>query len=913
MELEEDDYLEHYGILRRSGRYPWNSGGNAEASQATRNKAFLDYFDDLKRQGLSESEALKAFEISTTEYRAAKSLAKSEQKHARIAEAQRLKMKGVGNSEIGRRMGLNESSVRALLAPGAADKSDLLESTSNMLKEQVATKGLIDIGTGAEYHVAGVTKTNFGIAVARLREEGYSVETVPVPQVGVRGNFTNTKVLAPPGTTWGEIMKRRDEIQGIGSFSEDGGRSWLGLHPPIAISTKRVDVTYGPDGGGKLDGIIYVRPGVADVSLGNARYAQVRVQVGDGHYLKGMAMYKEGLPDGVDLMFHTNKESTGNKLDALKELKRMQDGEVDPDNPFGAIVRQIVRRESDGKEFVTTLDNRGLFDGTERVTSAMNIVNEEGSWQKWSKNLPSQMLSKQEPRLAKQQLDMTYERRQQEFDEITALTNPTVRKQLLMKFADSTESASVHLKAANMDRQGHHVILPITSMKPTEIYAPNYQDGERVALIRFPHGGTFEIPELVVNNNHPEAKRLLGPHPKDAVGIHHSVAERLSGADFDGDTVLVIPNGHNKIKSTPALEGLKDFDPRAKYKEWPGMKVMTNTQTEMGKISNLITDMTIQRANTQELARAVRHSMVVIDAEKHHLDYRQSALDNNIPQLKAKYQLQPDGRKGASTLISRAKSRVDVPDRKERKASEGGPIDKETGKRVFTETGAIDFRSGKPKTIQSRRLDETDDAHTLSSGTPMERLYANHSNKLKGLANDARRDAVNTPPSVYNPSAKVTYKAEVQRLDSALALAKRNAPLERQAQIAANTVIKVKKDANPDMDRITLKKVEAQALNEARTRMGAKKHQIVISDKEWDAIQAGAITNHKLNEILTNADIDRVKELATPRSVKLMTPAKTSRARTMLASGATRAEVASALGVSLTTLDVSMKGDGDGG
>ena len=48
----------------------------------------------------------------------------------------------------------------------------------------------------------------------------------------------------------------------------------------------------------------------------------------------------------------------------------------------------------------------------------------------------------------------------------------------------------------------------------------------------------------------------------------------------------------------------------------------------MGDVSNLITDMTIKGANNDELARAVRHSMVVIDSEKHNLDVKASARDN---------------------------------------------------------------------------------------------------------------------------------------------------------------------------------------------------------------------------------------------------------------------------------------------
>ena len=88
------------------------------------------------------------------------------------------------------------------------------------------------------------------------------------------------------------------------------------------------------------------------------------------------------------------------------------------------------------------------------------------------------------------------------------------------------------------------------------------------------------------------------------------------------------------------------------------MKEQTK-QTEMGKISNLITDMTLKGASDDEIERAVKHSMVVIDAVKHHLDYKQSYIDNNIDELKAIYQAKPTGRNGgASTLISRASSTV---------------------------------------------------------------------------------------------------------------------------------------------------------------------------------------------------------------------------------------------------------------
>jgi hypothetical protein len=578
-------------------------------------------------------------------------------------------------------------------------------------------------------------------------------------------------------------------------------------------------------------------------------------------------------------------------------------GEISKDDPFGSNIRdQVYAKHPDGT-FV-----RDSF-GRRKVESTMNIVNEEGKWDEWSRNLSSQMLSKQKPSLAKNQLDMAYESKQREFDEIMSLTNDTVKKHLLEKFADSADSSAVHLKAAQMPRQSTKVILPINSMKEDEVYAPTFKDGERVVLIRFPHGGKFEIPELKVNNRHPEARKLLGNAP-DAIGIHSKVAERLSGADFDGDTVLVIPNNHGKIKTEPALEGLKGFDPQ-KYKipkdsPIPRMTPKIKAQ-EMGKVSNLITDMTIKGAPNDEIARAVRHSMVVIDAEKHGLDYKQSAIDNGIAQLKKKYQSREDGTVGgASTLISRATSETRIPDRKPRPAKEGGPIDPVTGKRVYVETGT-EYYNGKPKTIKIEKLANTDDAHSLSSGMPIEHIYAEHSNRLKSLANQARKEMLRTKDIEYSPSANKGYAPEVKMLEAKLNMALRNAPIERQAQVIANAGFRLKKDATPDMDPAEIKKLRSKELQDARERVGAKKDQVKIEPREWQAIQAGAVSKTMLNRILDNTDVEKIKELATPREKQAMSTTDLNRATVMLRNH-TLAEVADALGVSVDKLKSALAG-----
>ena len=869
MIISESDYLAHYGILRKSGRYPWGSGGPEYAN----NRDFLGMVEKLRKEGLSEKEIADGLGITTTELRAAKSIAKNEEKQAQITEAQRLRDKGLSNVAIGQKMGINESSVRQLLQPGEKDRADILEATSNMLKDEVEKKTYLDIGAGAELYT-GVSQTKLAVAVARLKEEGYKVHYVKVEQLGT-GKQTTLKVLTKPDVPYSDVFKNRDKIKQIANVSEDGGKTYTPIQPPKSLSSKRVKVRYAEEGGTDADGVIYVRRGVEDLSLGSSGYAQVRIAVDGTHYLKGMAMYKDDLPDGVDVVFNTNKSDTGNKHDAMKKLKD------DPDSPFGASIK--------------------------RQHGVMNIVNEEGDWDKWSKTLSSQFLSKQSKGLAKSQLDMTYDRKQREFDEIMSLTNPTVKKKLLESFADDADSASVHLKAAGLPRTSNHVILPISSIKEHEIYAPNFKNGERVVLVRHPHGGVFEIPELTVNNNNREAKRSIG-NAKDAVGIHHKVAEVLSGADFDGDTVLVIPNPHGKVKTSPPLEGLKNFDAKKTYAGYEGMPRMSarTKQIEMGVVSNLITDMTIRGATHAELARAVRHSMVVIDAEKHNLNYRQSAIDNGIAQLKSKYQ--GGARAGAKTLISRASSDIRVSERKQ-----GFKTDPNTGQKIFTETGnTFTDRTGKvvPKTQKSTKLAEAANAHDLSSGTPIEKVYADHSNKLKDLANQARLAALRTKAIPLSPSAKTAYAKEVASLNAKLNVALRNAPLERQAQVLANATYAQKRAANPDMDASDQKKARAQALAVARARTGAKKIRVEITDDEWAAIQAGAISASKLERILANADLDNIKERATPRERTTMTPSKRVRAEAMLRSGYTQAEVAAALGVSVTTLKTSIGGEG---
>ena len=913
MIIDESNYLAHYGVLRRSGRYPWGSGGTPEQNH----RSFLGMVEAMRAEGLSDAEIARGFgmtnsgkELSTREFKAMRSIALNEVKAANVATAERLRAKGMSPTEIARQMGLaGESSARALLAPGASARADAQKLAGDLLKDQIADGGYLDVGAGTELYM-NMSRTKLDSVLTGLKNEGYVVENVQIDQVG-SDRKTNTKVLAPEGTTYRDIVSDKAAIKTIAVKVTDDGVEHV--RPPEMLDSKRIKINYDEDGGTAADGTMYIRPGVKDLDMGGAQYAQVRIAVDGTHYIKGMAVYKDDLPKGVDVVFNTNKTSTGNKLDALKEMKTTPDGKLDIENPFGATIKPGGQR------------------------GVLNIVNEEGDWSQWSKNLPSQMLSKQKHTLAKEQLDKVSNAKRAELDEILSLTNPTVRKKLLESYSDDVDSAAVHLKAAQMPRQATQVILPVSSLKDTEVYAPNFRNGERVALVRFPHGGTFEIPEVTVNNRNPEAQRLLGTKAKDAIGVNSKVAERLSGADFDGDTVLVIPNGSGKIKSSPQLQGLKNFDPKSRYPAYEGMKPMTakQKQQEMGKASNLITDMTIKGANDHEIAAAVRHSMVVIDAEKHKLNYKQSAIDNNIASLKKKYQSTPgvEGQ-GASTLISRTTSDQMVNRRKF-----GFKIDAATGEKVYTETGesyvqkkqlkVVDPATGKKvgavdangrkiydetspgktvvKQTKSTKGAEAKDAHELSSGTVIEKVYADHSNKLKAMANEARKAQVSTKAIPYSASARKVYAPEVQTLDAKLNIALKNAPRERQAQVIAGAVVKQKRDANPGMEKDELKKVTAKALATARQRTGASKDLVQITPNEWEAIQAGAVTNNKLTQILNNTDLTVVKQYATPRQNTVMTTQKQQRAKQLLASGRTRSEIADILGVPVSTLTSSLE------
>lgn len=890
MLVSETDWLAHEGRSKRdgapvgSGRYPLGSGENPYQDY----REFRNRVAQLKKshKGITDKELVKylfedgytdeeGHQLSIRKYRAMITKSKAEVAQQDYLEAKKLKDRGWSDKAIGEKIGYSASGVRGLLQREADAKAKRINSTTELLKESLDKRGgFIDIGSNSELWV-GVGRSNFDAAIKELQSEGYEVINFPVQQLFGQGN-TTVKVLGLPGTTKADVWNNLGDVRLPVDVHVDRDGNPDPLRPIENVSSKRIQIKYAEEGGIDKDGVIEVRRGVKDLDLGNANYAQVRIGVDGTHYLKGMVTYADDLPDGIDIRFNTNKSKGTPLQDVLKPMK-------DPtnlENPFGASIKAGGQR------------------------GALNIVYEEGDWSKWSKTLAAQFLSKQYASTAKRQLKATADIADAEFEELKSLTNPTVKRYMLKEFADGCDSDAVHLKAVRLPGQSQKVLLPLPDNKPNQCYCPSLPDGTEVALVRYPHGGVFEIPVVTVNNKNPKAKKILG-NAQDAIGIHPSQAGILSGADFDGDTVMVLPlTGSFKLKRKPPLEDLKGFDPKVQFKgdHLPEKDLMkkSNVQNQMGSISNLITDMTIQGADDKELARAVAHSMVVIDAYKHKLDYKSSEKYFGIAELRAKYQ--PGG--GASTIFSRSKSPQFYNERREKAVSKLTSEERkrwEQGEIIYEPTEKT-LWSGKMARSKGTKMGEAKDAYELSSGSLMESYYADYANHMKALAKKARAEMRATGKLEYSPSAFETYRPEVKSLKDKLHKASLNDPLERKAQTLANSTWRVEKADHPEYTNEEAKKAKSRHLAAARAAVGAGKKRIKITDREWEAIQAGAIHDSTLLRILANSKPETVKARAMPRNTSVA-PAKLARARSMKASGSyTWAEIAEILGVSVGTL-----------
>lgn len=940
------DELMHYGIPRRSGRYPWGSGDNPR--QGTR--AYYDNegvgktprhtgkypefdkdnpqryenarkrYDELKDAGYSEAKAAEKMGMTVPRMKAMLSIEFNERMKKNIESAEKLRAEGKTNWAIAKEMGVkNESIIRSWLKKEY--KQDPVQTTADILRKQVAEKKYIDVGgsSNLSINVNGkpVSGSRLSTALEVLKDEGYTVTNVQVPGTDPKKK-TTIKVLAPPGSTYKEINANQLGIKTIDNYISDNPdsikeKSGTGLPRIKSVDRDRIMVRYDEDGGSDKDGVIELRRGVRDLSLGSAGYAQVRIAVDDKYYMKGMAVYTDDMPPGVDIIYNSNKKKGAPDEKVFKHLERTKDGEIDYENPFKSAVKT--------EDMLKKVPRYYTDENGKQQTSPINVVNEEGDWKEWSRTISAQMLSKQPLQLVTKQLGRSTEIKRMQLAEINSIDNPVVKRKFLENFARECDATAVHLKAVAFPHQAAHVLLPLPDIPSDKIYAPNYKDGTKVALIRYPHAGTFEIPVLTVDNTLPSGKKLIGPNSPDAIGIHPKAEIQLSGADNDGDTAVVIPFSDDiHIESKPYLKDLIGFDPKKAYSidrtdpQQNKIKKITEgtKQKEMGVTTNLILDMTVKRAPDEDMAKVVKHSMVIIDALKHDLDYRRSYRENEIQRLKDTYQIQPDGSTGgATTLLTRARNQTWV----DTKVARG--IDKETGKIIYEDRpqdSFLDKRTGEiiHKKEKSTQMADTDDARTLISpfNTSIERAYAKYANDMKALGNEARRIMVNTETPKADPAAAKAYATEVASLNAQLLIAEKNRPKERQARIRADEEVRKAREMYENMKEggKEERRIRAQALNKARNEIGAHRREVQFSEKEWEAVQARAISPTKLAKLLNNADMDKVRDLAMPKTSRGLSPAKEARIKAFARKeGMTIADIAEMLGVSETTVQNVLK------
>lgn len=982
----ETNELYHYGVAynenppgRGSGRYPHGSGDNPNQHEMS----FLSEVNKLKKRGYTESQIARTLLgqkgvnrktgepiwANSTDLRAEIAIQTTAERNLMRTKVLKLYDECHGNkSEVGRRLGIPESSVRSYLKDSLDARNARYQNTADFLKKRIDEVGVIDISSGSEYYMGdGVSDYTKKVAVAMLVKEGYVKTWVQYDQQFGQGNKTTTTVLArkpEEGETdkdvrrW--VQQNKGSVKAVQDFSPDNGKTFWTPEFPEMLDASRIQIRYAEDGGKDKDGVIELRRGIEDISLGNSQYAQVRIGVNGTHYMKGMAMYGDDeefakLPKGVDIIYNTNKhrgvplmddsayyDKTAHDWVGKEVLKRLKvdEGtmEVDRDNPFGALIKNP--KEKDG--LIMAGGQRHYVDenGNTKL-SPINKLRDEGDWDSWSRTLSSQFLSKQPLKLIKEQLGLSIDDKKAEFDEIKMLTNPVVKQKMLDEFARKCDANAADLSAKGFKNQAFQVILPLPHLKEDEIYAPAFKGGDTVALVRYPHAGTFEIPILKVNNKDEKARSIM-KDAFDAVGINAKVAERLSGADFDGDTVMVIPLKSNNLSITSTsrklLPGLQDFEPKDLYPlplGSPKMKDRTK-QRLMGEVTNLITDMTVGGAGWPEIEKAVRHSMVVIDAQKHNLDYKQSAIDNDIDYLKKTYQGTNSKGKasGASTILSKAGSEARVDERKEITSTRRMTPEQieayNRGEKVYEYTGRTKmkqitnpkkmtpdelerYQAGKKvyresnQKVQQKttKMDLVSDAFDLvrDPTNPKEVAYANYANALKDLANQARKESRSIKPTPVNKAASQTYAKEVASLKEKLARAEMNSPRERQAQALAGTIVAEKFASNPNMDYEHRQRERARALTQARATMGAKKELVDITDREWDAIQSNAVSTNVLKKILNNTNEDKFKQRATPRNRTTLTNAERDLARSLSATGRyTNAEIAERLNVSVSTV-----------
>ena len=158
-----EDYIEHYGMPRRSGRYPWGSGENPYQHAVD----FIGRVEQMRKDGFSyidedgkvwtgDTGIAKSMGLTTTEFRTELSICKNERRAYNVATAKSLKEDGLGETEIARRMSerlgkdINESTVRSWLDKDSENRMNTAKEKAQYIKEQIDKKGIVEIGAGVD-------------------------------------------------------------------------------------------------------------------------------------------------------------------------------------------------------------------------------------------------------------------------------------------------------------------------------------------------------------------------------------------------------------------------------------------------------------------------------------------------------------------------------------------------------------------------------------------------------------------------------------------------------------------------------------------------------------------------------------------------------------------------------------------
>lgn len=262
--MSEDDFydeanLTHYGMPRRSGRYPWGSGDNPYQHSAD----FMARVQSLKKSNATavdestgeiltgERAIAKIMGLSNTkELRVQYALAKDEKRTYDVQTAKSMRADGKSLNEIAKAMGFkNDSSVRSLLNDQSASKMNKSKKTADTLKQCLKEKlkddpkAVLDVGVGVEREL-GVSKEKLNEALYIMQQEGYQVWKGSVPQATNPGKKTNLRIVGPEGTPKSAPFDY-EHIHSVSEYtSRDNGETFSKTKFPVSMDPKRLAIRY---------------------------------------------------------------------------------------------------------------------------------------------------------------------------------------------------------------------------------------------------------------------------------------------------------------------------------------------------------------------------------------------------------------------------------------------------------------------------------------------------------------------------------------------------------------------------------------------------------------------------------------------------------------------------------------------